>query len=63
MPELERTIVLMRKVVERVQRENEALKKSSGPAEQDRIAALQQQNQALKVRPESSPCLFVLLRP
>uniref|UniRef100_A0A087YBW2 Centrosomal protein 290 n=1 Tax=Poecilia formosa TaxID=48698 RepID=A0A087YBW2_POEFO len=47
-PELERTIGLMKKVVERVQRENEALKKSSGRAEQDRVAALEKENKKLK---------------
>ncbi|GLD61613.1 centrosomal protein of 290 kDa [Lates japonicus] len=35
-PELEKTIGLMKKVVERVQRENETLKKSSAPANQDK---------------------------
>ncbi|XP_054889786.1 centrosomal protein of 290 kDa isoform X3 [Poeciliopsis prolifica] len=47
-PELEKTIGLMKKVVERVQRENEALKKSSGPVEQDRVAALEKENEKLK---------------
>lgn len=39
----------MKKVVERVQRENEALKKSSVPANQDKTAALEQENHKLKV--------------
>lgn len=39
----------MKKVVERVQRENEALKKSSGRAEQDRVATLEKENEKLKV--------------
>lgn len=39
----------MKKVVERVQRENEALKKSSAPAHQDKVAALEQENRRLKV--------------
>ncbi|XP_027857891.1 centrosomal protein of 290 kDa isoform X2 [Xiphophorus couchianus] len=47
-PELEKTIGLMKKVVERVQRENEALKKSSSRAEQDRVATLQKENEKLK---------------
>ncbi|XP_023204586.1 centrosomal protein of 290 kDa isoform X6 [Xiphophorus maculatus] len=47
-PELEKTIGLMKKVVERVQRENEALKKSSSRAEQDRVAALEKENEKLK---------------
>ncbi len=48
-PELEKTIGLMKKVVERVQRENEMLKKSSAPANQDKVAALEQENLKLKV--------------
>ncbi|XP_023262793.1 centrosomal protein of 290 kDa [Seriola lalandi dorsalis] len=47
-PELEKTIGLMKKVVERVQRENESLKKSSAPANQDKIAALERENDKLK---------------
>uniref|UniRef100_A0A3Q3L2Y2 Centrosomal protein 290 n=1 Tax=Labrus bergylta TaxID=56723 RepID=A0A3Q3L2Y2_9LABR len=47
-PELEKTIGLMKKVVERVQRENETLKKSSTPANQEKIAALEQENRRLK---------------
>lgn len=39
----------MKKVVERVQRENETLKKSSAPANQDKVAALEQENVKLKV--------------
>lgn len=50
MPELEKTIGLMKKVVERVQRENETLKKSSAPANQDKVAALEQENTRLKVK-------------
>lgn len=48
-PELEKTVGLMKKVVERVQRENESLKKSSGPVNQDKVAALEQENEKLKV--------------
>lgn len=40
----------MKKVIERVQRENESLKKSSTPANQTRVVALQQENLRLKVR-------------
>ncbi|XP_070829211.1 centrosomal protein of 290 kDa isoform X6 [Chaetodon trifascialis] len=47
-PELEKTIGLMKKVVERVQRENEMLKKSCMPANQDKVAALKQDNVKLK---------------
>ncbi|XP_030587745.1 centrosomal protein of 290 kDa [Archocentrus centrarchus] len=47
-PELEKTIGLMKKVVERVQRENETLKKSSAPMNQDKVAALQKENEKLK---------------
>uniref|UniRef100_A0A8D2ZEC6 Centrosomal protein 290 n=1 Tax=Scophthalmus maximus TaxID=52904 RepID=A0A8D2ZEC6_SCOMX len=47
-PELEKTIGLMKKVVERVQRENEMLKKSGAPASQDNAAALERENQKLK---------------
>lgn len=39
----------MKKVVERVQRENEALKKSSTPAIQDKVTVLEQENKKLKV--------------
>lgn len=49
MPELEKTIGLMKKVVERVQRENETLKKSTTPADQDKLAALEQEHEKLKV--------------
>ncbi|XP_069574738.1 centrosomal protein of 290 kDa isoform X2 [Brachyistius frenatus] len=47
-PELEKTVGLMKKVVERVQRDNEALKKSSSPVNQDRVAALEKENEKLK---------------
>lgn len=39
----------MKKVVERVQRENESLKKSGAAAHQDRVAALEKENTRLKV--------------
>uniref|UniRef100_A0A7N8WZR2 Centrosomal protein 290 n=1 Tax=Mastacembelus armatus TaxID=205130 RepID=A0A7N8WZR2_9TELE len=47
-PELEKTIGLMKKVVERVQRENDLLKKSSTSVNQDKVAALEQENKKLK---------------
>ncbi|XP_039988956.1 centrosomal protein of 290 kDa isoform X2 [Xiphias gladius] len=47
-PELEKTLGLMKKVVERVQRENETLRKSSAPASQDKVATLEQENKKLK---------------
>uniref|UniRef100_A0A669CYD6 Centrosomal protein 290 n=1 Tax=Oreochromis niloticus TaxID=8128 RepID=A0A669CYD6_ORENI len=48
-PELEKTIGLMKKVVERVQRENETLKKSSATVNQDKVTALEKENIKLKV--------------
>ncbi|KAM3609329.1 uncharacterized protein V6R79_013026 [Siganus canaliculatus] len=47
-PELEKTVKLMTKVVERVQRENEVLKKSSPSTNQDKIAGLERENAKLK---------------
>lgn len=47
-PELEKTIGLMKKVVERVQRENEALKKTTATSDQDRVRALEQDCDRLK---------------
>ncbi|XP_031417585.1 centrosomal protein of 290 kDa [Clupea harengus] len=49
-PELEKTIGLMKKVVERVQRENEALKKVSAPAMQEQLCALEQEHDKLKAQ-------------
>ncbi|KAJ7329890.1 hypothetical protein JRQ81_016064 [Phrynocephalus forsythii] len=46
-PELEKTIGLMKKVVERVQRENEELKKAPGISA-EKIASLEQENEYLK---------------
>uniref|UniRef100_A0A669F569 Centrosomal protein 290 n=1 Tax=Oreochromis niloticus TaxID=8128 RepID=A0A669F569_ORENI len=51
-PELEKTIGLMKKVVERVQRENETLKKSSATVNQDKVTALEKENIKLKVANE-----------
>lgn len=50
MPELEKTVGLMKKVVERAQRENEALKKSGRSAGHTKLASLQQENLRLKVQ-------------
>uniref|UniRef100_A0A7N8YCJ4 Centrosomal protein 290 n=1 Tax=Mastacembelus armatus TaxID=205130 RepID=A0A7N8YCJ4_9TELE len=52
-PELEKTIGLMKKVVERVQRENDLLKKSSTSVNQDKVAALEQENKKLKSESEA----------
>lgn len=49
MPELERTVGLMKRVVERLQRENESLKRSTATASPDRVAALERENAELKV--------------
>ncbi|XP_071826754.1 centrosomal protein of 290 kDa-like isoform X2 [Apostichopus japonicus] len=47
-PELERTIGLMKKVVERVQTENETLKKAPGVTTQTEIHSLREENKTLK---------------
>ncbi|XP_061108253.1 centrosomal protein of 290 kDa isoform X1 [Conger conger] len=47
-PELEKTIGLMQRVVERVQRENEALKKTPAGPTQDQLSALELENEKLK---------------
>lgn len=47
-PELERTVGLMKKVVERVQQENEQLKKAPGVTTQTEIHGLKEQNKELK---------------
>ncbi|XP_071791224.1 centrosomal protein of 290 kDa-like [Asterias amurensis] len=47
-PELERTVGLMKKVVERVQKENEDLKKAPGVTLQTEIHGLREENQNLK---------------
>ncbi|KAM9376220.1 centrosomal protein of 290 kDa [Pholidichthys leucotaenia] len=52
-PELEKTIELMKKVVERVQRENETLKKSGAPGNQDKLAAVEKENKKLKADMET----------
>ena len=48
-PELEKTIGLMKRVVERVQRENEALKKSPATLTQEQFTTLRQAHDKLKV--------------
>lgn len=48
-PELEKTIGLMKKVVERVQRENDELKKAPGMVSNEKIASLEQEKECLKV--------------
>ncbi|MGH0155476.1 UNVERIFIED_CONTAM: hypothetical protein FKN15_031020 [Acipenser sinensis] len=47
-PELEKTIGLMKKVVERVQRENEELKKAPGVESKEKLAGLERENEKLK---------------
>ncbi|KAI1888582.1 hypothetical protein AGOR_G00186650 [Albula goreensis] len=47
-PELEKTIGLMQRVVERVQRENEALKKTPAGPTQDQLSALELENDKLR---------------
>lgn len=48
-PELEKTIGLMKKVVEKVQRENEQLKKASGILTSEKMATIEEENEKLKV--------------
>ncbi|NWU11974.1 CE290 protein, partial [Cephalopterus ornatus] len=47
-PELEKTIGLMKKVVERLQRENEELKKAPAVVSNEKLLALEQENEGLK---------------
>ncbi|XP_042323118.1 centrosomal protein of 290 kDa isoform X6 [Sceloporus undulatus] len=47
-PELEKTIGLMKKVVERVQRENEELKKAPRVVSSEKMSSLEQENECLK---------------
>ncbi|XP_072580649.1 centrosomal protein of 290 kDa isoform X2 [Vulpes vulpes] len=51
-PELEKTIGLMKKVVEKVQRENEQLKKASGILTSEKMANIELENEKLKVELE-----------
>ncbi|NWX37869.1 CE290 protein, partial [Notiomystis cincta] len=48
LPELEKTIGLMKKVVERVQRENEELKKAPAVVSNEKLLSLEQENERLK---------------
>ena len=48
--ELEKTIALLKKVIERAQAENEALKRAPGVVSNDQMRGLQLENQSLKVR-------------
>ena len=47
--ELEKTIALLKKVVERTQMENEQLKKAPGVISNEQLKLLQNENQGLKV--------------
>ena len=47
--ELEKTIALLKKVVERTQQENEQLKKAPGVVSQEQVRMLRGENQGLKV--------------
>ncbi|XP_077628392.1 centrosomal protein of 290 kDa [Crocuta crocuta] len=51
-PELEKTIGLMKKVVEKVQRENEQLKKASGILTSEKMANMELENEKLKAELE-----------
>ncbi|XP_069908780.1 centrosomal protein of 290 kDa isoform X4 [Oryctolagus cuniculus] len=51
-PELEKTIGLMKKVVEKVQRENEQLKKASGILTNEKMANIEMENEKLKTELE-----------
>jgi len=48
--ELERTIALLKKVVEKIQAENEQLKKAPGVISAEQLKVLQLENKGLKVR-------------
>ncbi|XP_013373585.1 PREDICTED: centrosomal protein of 290 kDa isoform X2 [Chinchilla lanigera] len=51
-PELEKTIGLMKKVVEKVQRENEQLKRASGILTSEKMANIEKENEKLKAELE-----------
>ncbi|XP_064232978.1 centrosomal protein of 290 kDa isoform X1 [Aotus nancymaae] len=57
-PELEKTIGLMKKVVEKVQRENEQLKKASGKLTSEKMANIEQENEKLKTELEKLKAHF-----
>ncbi|XP_030069982.1 centrosomal protein of 290 kDa [Microcaecilia unicolor] len=50
--ELEKTIALMKKVVERVQRENDELKKAPGVVSNEKLSNLEMENEKLKLEME-----------
>lgn len=51
--ELEKTILLLKKVVEKTRAENEQLKRGPGVLAQEKLHALQVENSGLKVRARS----------
>ena len=53
MAELEKTIGLMKKVMEKTQAENEKLKKSPAVVQSGKLEQLQMDNKSLKVRCQS----------
>ncbi|NXM75645.1 CE290 protein, partial [Serilophus lunatus] len=55
-PELEKTIGLMKKVVERLQRENEELKKPPAVVSNEKLLGLEQENERLKSEMEKMKC-------
>ncbi|XP_074181418.1 centrosomal protein of 290 kDa isoform X2 [Rhinolophus sinicus] len=57
-PELEKTIGLMKKVVEKVQRENEQLKKASGILTSEKMANIELENEKLKAELEKLKAHF-----
>uniref|UniRef100_A0A8C6HZ77 Centrosomal protein 290 n=1 Tax=Mus spicilegus TaxID=10103 RepID=A0A8C6HZ77_MUSSI len=57
-PELEKTIGLMKKVVEKVQRENEQLKKASGILTSEKMATIEEENRKLKAELEKLKAHF-----
>ncbi|KAM3833500.1 centrosomal protein of 290 kDa isoform 2-T2 [Vipera latastei] len=57
-PELEKTIGLMKKVVERVQRENEELKRAPGVVSNEKVARLEQENEDLRSEMEKLKLQF-----
>ena len=47
--ELEKTVALLKKVVERLQQENATLKKAPGPVSQEAMQLIKRENEGLKV--------------
>ena len=58
--ELEKTIALLKKVVERTQQENEQLKRAPGVVTNEQMKLLQMENQGLKVRAQNRHKLFYI---